>query len=202
MAKAVVLGAGGSALAVVDGLVRRGIPHVQVANRTSERAEAVRDRFGAAVEVARWDELDAVLAGAGLLVNTTSLGMAGGPGLEVDLGLLRADAAVADLVYVPLETELLAQAKARGLRVADGLGMLLYQAVRGFSLWFGVTPAARRGRTRSCRKLLLTGERAAARSRVGSCCMDSTPPGLIPGCEARQRLFRFARNDVPSLRGA
>jgi shikimate dehydrogenase len=140
LAKAVVLGAGGSALAVVGGLVRRGIPQVQVANRTSERAEAVRGRFGAAVQVARWDELDAVLAGAGLLVNTTSLGMAGEPGLAVDLGLLCPDAVVADLVYVPLETELLAQAKARGLRVADGLGMLLFQAVRGFSLWFGVRP--------------------------------------------------------------
>jgi shikimate dehydrogenase len=141
LTKAVVLGAGGSALAVVDGLVRRGVPQVHVANRTSERAEAFRDRFGAVVQPVRWDALDVVLAGAGLLVNTTSLGMAGGPGLVVDLGLLRPAAVVADLVYVPLETELLAQAKARGLRTADGLGMLLYQAVRGFSLWFGVGPA-------------------------------------------------------------
>ncbi len=141
LAKAVVLGAGGSALAVVDGLMQRGIEHVHVVNRTSERAEAVRDRLGAAVQPARWDDLATVLDGASLVVNTTSLGMTGAPRLMVDLASLRPDAVVADLVYAPLETELLAQAKARGLQVADGLGMLLYQAVRGFSLWFGVKPA-------------------------------------------------------------
>jgi shikimate dehydrogenase len=82
-----------------------------------------------------------VLPRAGLLVNTTSLGMKGQPPLAIDVGLLPAGAVVADLVYVPLVTPLLAAARARGLATADGLGMLLHQAVRGFSLWFGVTPA-------------------------------------------------------------
>jgi shikimate dehydrogenase len=140
LAKAVVLGAGGSALAVVDGLVRRGVERVHVVNRTEGRAQSVRDRLGEAVQPARWDDRAAVLEDAGLLVNTTSLGMTGSPALTLDLGRLRPDAVVSDLVYAPLETALLAEAKARGHRVADGLGMLLYQAVRGFSLWFGVKP--------------------------------------------------------------
>ena len=81
-----------------------------------------------------------VLPRAGLLVNTTSLGMHGQPALELDVGLLPSHAVVADLVYVPLETPLLAAARARGLKTADGLGMLLHQAVRGFELWFGQRP--------------------------------------------------------------
>jgi shikimate dehydrogenase len=140
LAKAVVLGAGGSALAVVDGLLRRGAQRVHVVNRTFERGESVRERFGGAVQPARWDALAGLLDGASVLVNTTSLGMAGEPELAVDLGSLPPDAVVADLVYAPLRTPLLAGAQARGLRIADGLGMLLYQAVRGFSLWFGVRP--------------------------------------------------------------
>ena len=137
---AVVLGAGGSARAVLFGLIERGVGRIHLVNRTSERADALRDRFGAAVLPARPDELPALLGDAGLLVNTTSLGMNGQPPLEINVGLLPADAVVADLVYVPLETPLLAAARARRLRTADGLGMLLHQAVRGFALWFGVTP--------------------------------------------------------------
>lgn len=87
-----------------------------------------------------WSDIPAALPGAGLLVNTTSLGMKGQPPLQIDLSALPADAVVSDLVYVPLETDLLAAAKARGLRTADGLGMLLHQAVRGFDLWFGARP--------------------------------------------------------------
>ena len=137
---AVVLGAGGSARAVLFALIERGVGRIHLVNRTSERADALRDRFGAAVLPARPDELPALLGDAGLLVNTTSLGMNGQPPLEINVGLLPADAVVADLVYVPLETPLLAAARARRLRTADGLGMLLHQAVRGFALWFGVTP--------------------------------------------------------------
>jgi shikimate dehydrogenase len=88
-----------------------------------------------------WNGIGDVLPRAGLLVNTTSLGMKGQPPLNIELPLLPPDAVVADLVYVPLETPLLAAAKARGLRTADGLGMLLHQAVRGFELWFGQRPA-------------------------------------------------------------
>src|SRR5919108_459002 len=137
---AVVLGAGGAARAVVFGLIERGIGTIHVANRTFDRANALRARFGTAVHPVGWTERNGLLAGAGLLVNTTSLGMQGQPQLEINLTRLPDHAAVADLVYVPLQTALLTQAKQRGLRTADGLGMLLHQAVRGFALWFGVQP--------------------------------------------------------------
>jgi shikimate dehydrogenase len=137
---AVVLGAGGSARAVVYGLIERGFGRVHVVNRTIERAEALRQRFGAAVRPASWNDAPALLGEAGLLVNSTSLGMKGQPPLTIDVGLLPAGAVVTDLVYVPLATPLLAAARARGLATADGLGVLLHQAVRGFSLWFGVVP--------------------------------------------------------------
>lgn len=139
--RALVLGAGGSARAVVFGLIERGIKRIDVANRTFERAAELRERFGDRVVPAKWDDIPRLVPEARLLVNTTSLGMRGQPPLDIDLRRLPNDAVVADLVYVPLETPLLAAARARGLRVADGLGMLLHQAVRGFSLWFGVTPA-------------------------------------------------------------
>jgi shikimate dehydrogenase len=138
--EAVVLGAGGSALAVVYGLIERECERIHVVNRTPGRADALAARFGAAVQPAYWSALPRLLTRAGLLVNTTSLGMTGQPPLEVDLGRLRREAAVADLVYAPLETPLLAAARAGGHATADGLGMLLYQAVRGFQLWFGVRP--------------------------------------------------------------
>jgi len=138
--EAVVLGAGGSARAVVHGLIERGCGRIHVVNRTPERAEALRQRFGEVVRAAHWSALPHLLARTGLLVNTTSLGMTGQPPLEVELSPLHADAVVADLVYAPLETPLLAAARGRGLATADGLGMLLHQAVRGFQLWFGVRP--------------------------------------------------------------
>jgi shikimate dehydrogenase len=137
---ALVLGAGGSARAVVFGLLERGIKRVYLANRTTDRAQAIADQFGVGVVPVAWDQIDMVLPQAGLLVNTTSLGMNGQPPLQVEVGLLPHHAVVADLVYVPLVTPLLAAARARGLRTADGLGMLLYQAVRGFELWFGLRP--------------------------------------------------------------
>jgi shikimate dehydrogenase len=138
--EAVVLGAGGSARAIVYGLLEREFTRIHVVNRTPERAEALRTRFGKAILPAHWSALPHLLARAGVLVNTTSLGMTGQPPLEIDLAPVSGDAVVADLVYAPLETDLLAKARARGLRTADGLGMLLYQAVRGFQQWFGVRP--------------------------------------------------------------
>jgi shikimate dehydrogenase len=137
---ALVLGAGGSSRAVVFGLIERGIKRVHLANRTMERARALADQFGESVHAIAWDAIGEVLPRAGLLVNTTSLGMHAQPPLELDIGLLPSSAIVADLVYVPLETALLKAARARGLRTADGLGMLLHQAVRGFELWFGQKP--------------------------------------------------------------
>ena len=137
---ALVLGAGGAARAVVFGLLERGIRRVHVANRTVERARALAGQFGAGVMPVAWEGVGALLPRAGLLVNTTSLGMHGQPPLVVDVGLLPSHAVVADLVYVPLQTPLLEAARARGLKTADGLGMLLHQAVRGFELWFGRRP--------------------------------------------------------------
>jgi shikimate dehydrogenase len=139
-----VLGAGGSARAVVFGLLERGVKCVHLANRTPERAkalaEALAEQFGSNVRPVAWDGIAETLPRVKLLVNTTALGMDGQPSLDIDVGLLPQEAVVADLVYVPLETALLAAAKARGLRTADGLGMLLHQAVRGFELWFGQRP--------------------------------------------------------------
>jgi shikimate dehydrogenase len=135
-----VLGAGGSSRAVVFGLIERGIGRVHLANRTIERAQALAHQLGSRVHPVAWDTIGDLLPCAGVLVNTTSLGMHGQPALKVDIGLLPPHAVVADLVYVPLQTELLAAARQRGLKTADGLGMLLHQAVRGFELWFGRRP--------------------------------------------------------------
>jgi shikimate dehydrogenase len=137
---ALVLGAGGASRAVVFGLIERGIKHVHLANRTLERARALADQFGANVHPVGWEAIGDLLPRAGLLVNTTSLGMHGQPALELDAGRLPSHAVVSDLVYVPLETPLLAAARGHGLKTADGLGMLLHQAVRGFELWFGRRP--------------------------------------------------------------
>jgi len=138
--EALVLGAGGSARAVLFGLIERGIRRVHLVNRTMERARALADQFGVSIVPAGWDAVGDLLPRAELLVNTTSLGMHGQPALELDVIRLPPNAVVADLVYVPLETPLLAAAHARGLKTADGLGMLLHQAVRGFELWFGRRP--------------------------------------------------------------
>jgi shikimate dehydrogenase len=139
LSTAVVLGAGGGARAVIFALLAREVGRIYVINRTAARADALRKQFGARIQVAGWDETTGLLGGAGLLVNTTTLGMVGQPPLEFNLRC-PASLVVADLVYDPLVTPLLASARTRGLRTADGLGMLLHQAVRGFQLWFGVRP--------------------------------------------------------------
>jgi shikimate dehydrogenase len=138
--KAVVIGAGGAARAIVYGLIERGVPEILVVNRTLAKAEALRERFGPSVKPMPWKKLQEALPGAGLLANSTSLGMAGDGDYALDLSTMAGNAIVADVVYVPLETALLKAAKARGLRTSDGLGMLLHQAGRGFELWFGVRP--------------------------------------------------------------
>jgi shikimate dehydrogenase len=138
--EAVVLGAGGGARAIVCGLIERGFSRINVINRSLSRAQALRERFGESVHPYHWAAVPHLLSRANLLVNATSLGMVGQPKLEIDLTPLHQDTVVADLVYVPLKTPLLLAAQARGLATADGLGMLLHQAVRGFSLWFGVRP--------------------------------------------------------------
>ena len=141
---ALVLGAGGAARGIVAGLQDRPLKRIVIANRTVSKAEElVRDleRYSTVtLEALAWDELDRVLAGSQLIVNTTSLGMAGQPPLLIDLAKAPGNAVVADIVYVPLKTPLLAAAEAHGLRIVDGLGMLLHQAVPGFERWFGVRP--------------------------------------------------------------
>ncbi len=137
---AVVLGAGGAGRAIVYGLIERGISTIHVVNRTLEKAQHFRDRFGATVHPAHWSVLPRLLEGSQLLVNATSLGMQGQPELTIDLSTLAPDAVVSDIVYVPLKTPLLIAAEQRGLVTSNGLDMLLHQAVRGFELWFGVRP--------------------------------------------------------------
>ncbi|MGA7386111.1 MAG: shikimate dehydrogenase [Methylocella sp.] len=138
--KAVVIGAGGAARAIVYALKLRGTRRIFLINRTQERAEELASDLGAPIEVVDFPDLPGALSGANLLVNTTSLGMRGQPPLAIDLAPLPPDAIVSDIVYVPLETALITAAKARGLRAVSGLGMLLHQAVPGFERWFGVKP--------------------------------------------------------------
>jgi shikimate dehydrogenase len=138
--RVVVLGAGGASLAVVNALLEQGVAQVALANRTLAKAEQLRQRFGARVVPIAWEDAADQLSECSLLVNTTSLGMKGQPELEIDLSRVDAKAVVTDIVYTPLRTKLLEDAAARGNRTVEGLGMLLHQAVRGFSLWFGVTP--------------------------------------------------------------
>ena len=140
--RAVVLGAGGSARAILFAILERGYREIRVVNRTLDRARELADRFGDRVSAHGWDTLPELLADADLLVNTTSIGMAGlESGYVPDLQSLPSTAIVTDIVYVPLETPLLSTAKARGLVTVDGLGMLLHQAAPGFARWFGRTPA-------------------------------------------------------------
>lgn len=141
---ALVLGAGGASRAVVYGLIERGVGEIVVANRTFDKAVALRDRFGSSIVPIRWEDIAGTLPRCQLVANTTSLGMKGQPPLDIDIAPLPAGAVVADIVYVPLRTPLLQAAEARGLATSNGLEMLLYQAVRGFELWFGVRPEVTR----------------------------------------------------------
>ena len=137
---AVILGAGGASRAVIQSVRDRGVRTIHVLNRTVSRAQELADRFGKAVYAQPLDALGEVLSGAGLLINTTSLGMDGGEVPEFDFSPMRTDAVVTDIVYVPLKTPILTQAEAQGFRIVDGLGMLLHQAAPGFEKWFGVRP--------------------------------------------------------------
>lgn len=137
---ALVLGAGGAARAIVVALLDEGVPQLRLCNRTLENAQALAHEFGERVQVVPWAQRSEAMAGVSLLVNTTTQGMHGMAPLDVRLDALPAQALVSDLVYLPLETPLLAQARARGHRTVNGLGMLLNQARPGFQAWFGVLP--------------------------------------------------------------
>jgi shikimate dehydrogenase len=137
---AVVLGAGGAARAVVSALLAEGVAQLRLLNRHYERALTLKSAFNGDIEVKPWEQRAAALDGAALLVNATSLGMAGGPALDLPLDRLPPEAVVNDIVYTPLETPLLVAARRRGNRVVDGLGMLMHQGRLGFAAWFGIEP--------------------------------------------------------------
>jgi shikimate dehydrogenase len=136
---AVVIGAGGAARAIVWALRQRGFEDIRIVNRTKSRAEELAAAFPPA-SAHDLETLDRALQGAGLIVNTSTLGMKGAPRLDIDLSAAAPDATVCDIVYSPLETDLFVQARRRGLKAVDGLGMLLHQAVPGFEIWFGMRP--------------------------------------------------------------
>jgi shikimate dehydrogenase len=137
---AIVLGAGGAARAIVVSLLDAGVPEIRLVNRTTRRAEEIAQAVGGPVKVLPWEARSEALKDAALLVNSTNLGMAGQAALELDLRNLPTEAVVYDIVYVPLQTELLKAAQARGNKVVDGIGMLLHQGRPGFQAWFGQDP--------------------------------------------------------------
>ena len=135
-----VIGAGGGARAVLYSLAERGAKEIRVTNRTPARAQALASEFGPPVTAVPWGERHRALEGVAMLVNTTSQGMTGQPPLDLTLDALPITALVCDIVYIPLETPLLAAARARGNRTVDGLGMLLHQGRPAWRAWFGVDP--------------------------------------------------------------
>ncbi|HZM97574.1 MAG TPA: shikimate dehydrogenase [Vicinamibacterales bacterium] len=137
---AVLIGAGGGARAVAYSLADRGAPEIRVVNRTFERAQALVSAFGPPLTAIRWEDRHRALTGATMLVNTTNQGMVGESPLDLRLDTLPALALVCDIVYVPLETPLLAAARGRGNPIVDGLGMLLHQARPAWQAWFGIAP--------------------------------------------------------------
>lgn len=137
---AAILGAGGAARAVLSSLIDAGAPEIRLTNRTRTRSDALAREFGTKVRVYDWVQAGNMLEGAKTIVNATSLGMVGKPEMRIPLDGMSKDAVVTDLVYVPLETPLLAHAKSIGCQTVDGLGMLLYQAAPGFERWFGIRP--------------------------------------------------------------
>lgn len=139
--KAIVLGAGGAARAIVYAILEAGFEEVHIINRTFERAENLARLFGEKCQAHKWDELPALLSDTDFIVNTTSIGMAGSDSsMMPDLSTLPKSAIVTDIVYTPLETPFLKSANVLGLKTVDGLGMLLHQAVPGFEKWFGIRP--------------------------------------------------------------
>ncbi|MDT8344009.1 MAG: shikimate dehydrogenase [Thermohalobaculum sp.] len=147
---ALVLGAGGAARAILHGLLAAGVPRIRLANRSADKAAGLAAAFGPRVECVAWRARAAAADGAALIVNATSLGMTGKPALDMPLAAAAPGTVVSDIVYVPLETPLLAAARARGLVAVDGLGMLLHQARPAFHAWFGVDPVVDDALRRAC----------------------------------------------------
>ncbi len=137
---ALILGAGGAARAIIYALLQAGVPEIILTNRTAQRADQLAKEFGNKISTISWESKEQALSRCGLLVNSTSLGMTGKPALEINIDTLPPQAVVYDIVYAPLETDLLKAARQKGLEAVDGLGMLLHQAVPGFEKWFGTRP--------------------------------------------------------------
>jgi shikimate dehydrogenase len=146
-----VLGAGGAARAVLSALLDDGAPQILIANRTRENADRLAHDFGESVTVIEWSDVPTQIANVATLVNTTSLGMVGKPPMTLDLSQLQPETLVSDIVYTPLETDLLKTASDKGCKTVDGLGMLIYQGMPGFEKWFGATPVV----TDELREILL-----------------------------------------------
>jgi|APCry1669189534_1035231.scaffolds.fasta_scaffold17240_2 shikimate dehydrogenase len=136
-----VIGAGGGARAVCYGLIQEGATEIRLVNRHIEKAQGLADQFGSFIKPVAWSERHTALQGAKMLVNATSLGMVGQPALDLELNDLPKDALVADIIYAPLETELIKHAKLRGNQAVGGLGMLMHQGPLAWELWFGITPS-------------------------------------------------------------
>ncbi|MEM8879090.1 MAG: shikimate dehydrogenase [Pseudomonadota bacterium] len=137
---ALILGAGGASRAIISALLQEGAPRIILANRTRARAEALRDQFGARIELLPWTRIDDAVGDVATIVNTTPLGMPGAGVLRLDFARVRPETVVTDIVYTPLETEFLIEARQADCFVVDGLGMLLHQAAPGFERWFGKRP--------------------------------------------------------------
>lgn len=135
-----ILGAGGAARAILYGFLEAGVAEVRIFNRSADRAEALANTFGPRVKVMPWEQRSSASTEAAVLVNTTSVGLKGAGALGIDFTDFHPDCIISDIVYVPLETGLIREARRHGLRTVDGLGMLLHQAVPGFEKWFGVRP--------------------------------------------------------------
>jgi len=148
---AFVLGAGGAARAILYALINEGVPEIKLTNRTMKRGTNLAEEFGPKIKVIEWEEKENHLENCGLLVNSTSLGMTGSAPLEININTLPKTAICYDIVYAPLETQMLKDAKSLGLGTVDGLGMLLHQAVPGFEKWFGVRPTV----TEDLRQIIL-----------------------------------------------
>ena len=136
----VVMGAGGGARAILVSLADRGAREIRLVNRTFARAEGLEREFGGPIKALKWEDRNAALEGAAMLINTTSQGMVGQPALDLSLAKLPMTALVSDIIYIPRETPLLAAARERGNKTVNGLGMLLHQARPAFQAWFGVMP--------------------------------------------------------------
>lgn len=139
-AKVLLVGAGGATRAIAYALHQANVASIAITNRTLEKAQQLMQDIAPSIEVVPWEKRNDMLEGINLLINTSSLGMVGFPSLDLNIDALPSDAIVSDIVYKPRFTELLKKAEARGLKIAEGLGMLLYQAVPGFEMWFGVRP--------------------------------------------------------------